>query len=238
MQKALKTPNSEKFVFSCQTSKVAPEPPNSLVFRRKPLHAVLRIPFSAPKSLRLPACRARHRLSPLCHRLLFGRKSAQKRPQFRELVLRRVFRALRPAPFLVQKAQNGRVRRVRFPCQTASGMPKPPNLLVFGRKQVADGHFAQDSIPARRACHRLSPLCHRFVTAFRAEKRAKGLEKQGRLRGFGLSAGFGLTTKILSTQVGKLELETGTNQFLRDARVEFSYQIRPRSIPKSEFQPC
>ena len=94
MQKALKTANSEKFVFSCQTSKVVPEPPNSLVFRRKPAptFAVLRIPFSAPKSLRIPARRARHRLSPLCHRSLFGRKSAQKRPQFRELVLRRVFR--------------------------------------------------------------------------------------------------------------------------------------------------
>ena len=36
VQKALKTANSEKFVFSCQTSKVVPEPPSSLVFRRKP----------------------------------------------------------------------------------------------------------------------------------------------------------------------------------------------------------
>ena len=32
VQKALKTANSEKFVFSCQTSNVLPEPPNSLVF--------------------------------------------------------------------------------------------------------------------------------------------------------------------------------------------------------------
>ena len=47
-----------------------------------------------------------------------------------------------------------------------------------------------------------------------------------------------LKAEILSTKVGKLELETGTNQFLGDARVEFSYQIRPRSIPKSEFRPC
>ena len=45
--------------------------------------AVLRIPFSAQKSLRIPARRARHRLSPLCHRSLFGCKSAQKQPQFR-----------------------------------------------------------------------------------------------------------------------------------------------------------
>ena len=36
VQKALKSANSEKFVFSCQTSKVVPEPPSSLVFRRKP----------------------------------------------------------------------------------------------------------------------------------------------------------------------------------------------------------
>ena len=36
VQKALKTANSEKCVFSCQTSKVVPEPPSSLVFCRKP----------------------------------------------------------------------------------------------------------------------------------------------------------------------------------------------------------
>ena len=84
VQKALKTVNSEKFVFSCQTSKVVPEPPSSLVFRRKPAPDVCGapIPFSAPKSLRIPARRARHRLSPLCHRSLFGCKSAQNRAQF------------------------------------------------------------------------------------------------------------------------------------------------------------
>ena len=34
LQKALKTANSEKFVFSCQTLNVVPDPPNSLVFDR------------------------------------------------------------------------------------------------------------------------------------------------------------------------------------------------------------
>ena len=46
VQKALKTANSEKFVFSCQTSKVVPEPPSSLVFRRKPASRVCRAPNS------------------------------------------------------------------------------------------------------------------------------------------------------------------------------------------------
>ena len=46
VQKALKTANSEKCVFSCQTSKVVPEPPSSLVFRRKPAPHVCRAPNS------------------------------------------------------------------------------------------------------------------------------------------------------------------------------------------------
>ena len=78
---------------------------------------------------------------------------------------------LHPAPFLVQKsAQRGRVRRVRFSCRTASGMPKPPNSQVFGGKRAPDNHFAQFSAfgPEKRRA------CHRFVTAlFGAEKCAK-----------------------------------------------------------------
>ena len=46
VQKALKTANSEKCVFSCQTLKVVPEPPSSLVFRRKPAPRVRRAPNS------------------------------------------------------------------------------------------------------------------------------------------------------------------------------------------------
>ena len=59
------------------------------------------------------ACRTCHRL---CHRSVFGAKSAQ----------------------------NSQLRKV-FSCQTASGMPEPLVSLVFGRKQAPDAHFAQDS---------------------------------------------------------------------------------------------
>ena len=50
VQKALKTANSEKCVFSCPASKVLPGPPNSLVFLRKPAPGVC----SAPKSVFYP----------------------------------------------------------------------------------------------------------------------------------------------------------------------------------------
>ena len=86
---AKSAPNGQlrKFVFSCQTLSVVPEPPDSLVFGRK----------QAPDAccaLPIPSRRACHRSSPLRHRSLLGRKSAQKRPSSRVLedfVLRRVF---------------------------------------------------------------------------------------------------------------------------------------------------
>ena len=62
---------------------------------------------------------------------------------------------LHPAPvFGAKSAQNGRVRRVRFSCRTASGMPKPPSSLVFRRKPAPDVSKFQ---PAEHvtACHRL-----------------------------------------------------------------------------------
>ena len=70
---------------------------------------------------------------------------------------------LHPAPFFGAKRSNP---KSPFSCRTASGMPKPPNSQVFGGKRAPDDHFAQFSafgpekrrIPARRACHRLSPL--------------------------------------------------------------------------------
>ena len=91
---------------------------------------------------------------------------------------------LRPAPFLVQKAlKTAKSKKFVFSCQTASGMPEPQVSLVFGRKQAPDAHFAHDSafspenrrIPSRRACNRLSPLRHRFVTGPKsAQKRFPG----------------------------------------------------------------
>ena len=111
-----------------------PEPPSSLVFRRKPAPDVRRAPNSVfcpekpANSSPLnssPLVTACHRLSPLRHRSLFGCKSAQKRPQFRTCgptarrgpgsrqpprwsvsppSLSSLTSPLRPAPFLVQKA--------------------------------------------------------------------------------------------------------------------------------------
>ena len=81
---------------------------------------MLRIPFSAPKSLRIPARRACHRLSPLCHRSLFGRKSAQKRPQFRNSFSAGFSAARQPAEDL---ARSPTARR-GFGLQSVS----PPSL--------------------------------------------------------------------------------------------------------------
>ena len=90
VQKALKTANSEKFVFSCQTASVAPEPFRFACFRsksgsRRSLWIVLQTltlldsAFS-PENRQIP--------SPLS----FGPKSAQKRPSSRvpeDFVLRK-----------------------------------------------------------------------------------------------------------------------------------------------------
>ena len=181
VQKALKTVNSEKFVFSCQTSKVVPEPPSSLVFRRNRFQT-----FSESCEFQ-PA-----ELVTACHRSLFGCKSAQN-PDFRGPTARQgpgsepdspprwsvsppslspLTSPLRPAPFFVQKAlKTVESEESVFPCRTASGMPEPQASLVFGRKRAPDDHFQASAfgpenrrIPARRAYHRLSPLCHRFVT--------------------------------------------------------------------------
>ena len=64
---------SRKFVFSCQTASGMPEPQVSLVFGRKQApdaHFAQDSAFSA----RIPSRRACHRLSPLRHRSLLGRK--------------------------------------------------------------------------------------------------------------------------------------------------------------------
>ena len=94
VQKALKTANSEKRVFSCQTSKVAPEPPSSLVFRRKPAPDVRRAPNSVfcpekpANSSPLSSLSLVTALSPLA---FWAQKCAKAAP-VPELLLRRVFR--------------------------------------------------------------------------------------------------------------------------------------------------
>ena len=75
---------------------------------------------------------------------------------------------LHPAPFLVQKSAPFFVSDC-----------KSSNSQVFGGKRAPDDHFAQFSafgpekrrIPARRACHRLSPLCHRSLWGRKVRKR-------------------------------------------------------------------
>ena len=141
-----------------------PEPPSSLVFRRKPAPDVRRAPNSVfcPEK---PANSSPLNSSPLVTALsplAFWVQKCVKSGPVPELLLRRVFRGptarrgpgsesdspprwsvsppslsplmsalmspLHPAPvFGAKSAQNGRVRRVRFSCRTASGMPEPPN---------------------------------------------------------------------------------------------------------------
>ena len=88
MQKALKTANSEKCVFSCQASNVLPGPPNSLVFRRKPCSEFRFLPRQACEFQPLS-------LSPLVTAsspLAFWVQKCAKAAPVPDLVLRRVFR--------------------------------------------------------------------------------------------------------------------------------------------------
>ena len=94
VQKALKTANSAKRVFSCQTSNVVPEPPSSLVFRRKPAPDVRRAPNSVfcPEK---PANSSPLNSSPLVTALsplAFWVQKCVKSGPVPELLLRRVFR--------------------------------------------------------------------------------------------------------------------------------------------------
>ena len=318
VQKALKTANSAKRVFSCQTSNVVPEPPSSLVFRRKPAPDVRRAPnsvfcpekpanssplnssplvtalsplafwvqkcvksgpvpelllrrvFRGPSARRGPGSESDSpprwsvsppSLSPLMSPLMsplhpapvFGAKSAQngrvRRVRFcvglqvgcPSLQVRRFF-GRKPAPdvsfplsgrksgefqpaehvtachrfvtavrqpaelvttdvttdvtapsgsvFGAKSAQNVRVRRVRFSCRTASGMPEPPNPQVFGRKRAPDvsfplsGRNSGEFQPAEHvtACHRLSPLRHRSLWGRKVRKRLGKARPAPRLR--------------------------------------------------------
>ena len=185
MRKSANFPKTRKVRFSCQTSKVVPEP----------------LPFSAPKSLRIPARRARHRLSPLCHRSLLVAKAGPV-PEFRSC---RVFRGptarrgpgsepdspprflpavrppslsplmspLRPAPFLVQKALIRRVRFSQMGClslkfRSFSVESRLQKVTLLRRKT---GEFQPAEVVT---------VCHRFVTAlFGAEKCAKAPVPEG-----------------------------------------------------------
>ena len=210
VQKALKTANSEKFVFRVRRRKWCP----SLQVRsfsaenRLQAFAVLRIPFSVPKSREFQPAE----LVAACHRFVTTRFLGAKvrktgpssgapspqgfsrpdspprtRPGVRQPaeVVRQpspLKSPLHPAPFFGAKsASHGRVRRVRFSCRTASGMPKPPNsqVLVENGLQTTtllsplSGRKSGEFQPAEHVT-----ACHRFVTAlFGAEKCAKGLEK-------------------------------------------------------------
>ena len=233
VQKALKTANSEKCVFSCQTSKVVPEPPSSLVFRRKPAPGVRRAPNSVfcPEK---PANSSPRNLSPLVTALsplAFWVQKCAKPGPVPELLLRRVSRGptarrgpgsmsdsppgwsvsppslsplkspLHPAPcFGAKSAPNGRVRRVRFSCRTASGMPK--SVSAFGPEKRR--------IPARRACHRLSPsLWGRKV------RKKKGCETS--------SASMGL--QILVDPASSHTLVS--KPFLKRSGARFFFRVRP-----------
>ena len=140
VQKALKTVNSEKCVFSCQTSKVAPEPPSSLVFRRKPAPDVRRAPNSVfcPEK---PANSSPLNSSPLVTAsspLAFWAQKRAKPGPVPELLLRRVFRgpptARRRGPSARQACQRCSVR-LRFWCKKCSkqSSPKSPFFRV-GRR--------------------------------------------------------------------------------------------------------
>ena len=99
VQKALKTANSEKCVFSCPASNVLSGPPSSLVFRRKPAPGVRRAPNSAfcPEK---PANSSPLNSSPLVTALsplAFWVQKCAKPGPVPELLLRRVFCGRQPA---------------------------------------------------------------------------------------------------------------------------------------------
>ena len=153
VQKALKTTNSEKCVFSFPASKVVPGPPNSLVFLRKPAPGVRR----APKSVFCPE------------------KPANSSP----LSSSPLVTALSPLAFWVQKcAKPGPVpklllRRV-FSRPGVLHVTRQPAELVTARRSHLTIGFCYRPKTALFGPKTLSPRCHRFVTAlFAAEKCAK-----------------------------------------------------------------
>ena len=130
VQKALKTANSEKCVFSCQTSKVVPEPPSSLVFRRKPAPRIRHTPNSVfcPEK---PANSSPLNSSPLVTAsspLAFWVQKCAT-----ELLLRRVFRG----PTVRQPAEVA-----RQPQDTATASSIAAALLSYYTAAQVDGLLA------------------------------------------------------------------------------------------------
>ena len=106
MQKALKTANSEKFVFSCQTSNVVPGPPTSLVFGRNRAPDVRRAldsvfcPDKHANSSPLSLSPFASALSPLA----FGSKKRAKAAQFPSSGVAGFSAARQPAEDLARSA--------------------------------------------------------------------------------------------------------------------------------------
>ena len=204
VQKALKTANSEKFVFSCQTSKVAAEPPSSLVFCRKPAP---RSPCSEIRFLPRKACEFQPaELVAACHRFVttrfLGAKVRKTGPSSRAPSPQGFSRPDSPPRTIRQPAEV-----VRQPAELVTTEVTAPSGSVFWCKKrskrsspkspffVSDckwdaqaskyDHLAQFSafgpekrrIPARRACHRLSPLCHRSLWGRKVRKSAPSSER-------------------------------------------------------------
>ena len=122
---------------------------------------LLSIPFSARKSRQIPSRRACHRLSPLRHRSLLGRKSAQKRPSSRapeDFVLCRVFRGT-TACRGPRDATACRGPRCVTACRTCHrlchrGLTRQPAERI---RRLIRQSAEQSLSPFVTACHRLSP---------------------------------------------------------------------------------
>ena len=165
--KALKTANSEKCVFSCQTSKVVPEPPSSLVFRRKPAPDVRHSVFCPEK----PANSSPLNSSPLVTALsplAFGCKSAQKRPQFPSSFSTGFFAARQPAEVQARSRQPPRWS-VSPPSLSPLKSPLHP-AVFFVQKALQTVARASKFAGFRWKAGSRRPLCSVF--RFRAGKAA------------------------------------------------------------------
>ena len=190
VQKALKTANSEKRVFSCQTSKVVPEPPSSLVFCRKPAPDVRR----APKSVFCP-----ERLVTACHRFVTARflgAKVRKTGPVPELLLRMVFR--KPTKDQARSPQPAKVVR-------QSGMPEPRASKFAGFRWKAGSRQPLCSVfrfragkAAARLTDRPAKLAH---CAARVRLRARSLWLMSGMCGLSLESQICVWSHLLESAV-------------------------------------